>query len=153
MNRNWILVNFGSEPTDRKYLNKRIEMWGTMKDWLIGGGSIPNESDLCADLIAPEVFEIQTGKNAGRLQMESKEDMRDRGLPSPDDADALALTFAYPVQNKSQKQFERLMPQTQEYDPFGSNVAQPVEQYSPLSPVAEVPEISRPWRMPGLQLV
>ena len=33
----------------------------------------------------------------GKIQLESKEDMKKRGLPSPNRADALALTFAQTV--------------------------------------------------------
>jgi hypothetical protein len=117
LNRNWTLVNFGSEPIDRKYLNKRVEMWGMLKEWLIGGGSIIDDQDLCNDLIAPEVYEVQTGRNAGRLQMESKEDMKARGIPSPDDADALALTFAFPVMNKIQN-LRTLLVEEHKYDPL-----------------------------------
>jgi len=37
MKRNWTLVPFGGKASDPRYANKRIEMWGNMKDWLING--------------------------------------------------------------------------------------------------------------------
>lgn len=135
LGRNWQLVNFGSEPIERKYLNKRMEMWGLLKEWLIGGGSIIDDQDLVNDLVGPEVYEVQTGANAGRLKMESKEDMKARGIPSPDDADALALTFAYPVKNKNQRTFDSLVERNRKYDPFSVNINQEQQQYNPLAVV------------------
>jgi len=89
-------IDFGS-AADRadmgdagaKYANKRAEMWGFMKDWL-RLGCIPDDADLIADL-----GNVEYGYNgADALVLERKDDMRRRGLASPDDGDALALTFA-----------------------------------------------------------
>ena len=38
-------VNFGAKADDARYLNKRAEMWGRMKEWLVGG-SILKDRDL-----------------------------------------------------------------------------------------------------------
>lgn len=95
-----ILVPFGGESSDPQYLNKRAEMWGLMKQWLKDGGVIPNDNDLCNELISPEYYIIPTGHNAGKLAIESKEDMKKRGIQSPNIADGLALTFAMPVRKK-----------------------------------------------------
>jgi hypothetical protein len=87
-------VNFGSAPVDRiKYANKRAEMWGEMAAWFKEGGEIPDDSDLRQDLIGPEY----SYTSSQQLLLEKKEHMKARGLPSPDCADALALTFAAPV--------------------------------------------------------
>ena len=96
-----------------KYANKRAEMWGNMRDWLIGG-MIPDEADLASQLTGLEYGYIaREGTDA--ILLEKKSDMKKRGLSSPDEADALALTFAYPVmpsdhsaafQNKGQHQVE-----------------------------------------------
>ena len=88
-----ILVPFGSSPLDARYLNKRAEMWDLLKQWIRDGGVLPNIPELRDDLIGPQYFYGGTGK----LQLERKEDMKKRGLASPDLADALALTFAQPV--------------------------------------------------------
>lgn len=87
-------VNFGSAASEsKKYANKRAEMWGDMRDWL-ATGAIDRDADLRDDLIWPEyLFDKDT-----RLILEKKEDMKKRGLASPDDGDALALTFAASVQ-------------------------------------------------------
>lgn len=77
------------------YANKRAEMWGNMKDWL-RGGMIPDDPELGAELIAVEYgYALRDGRDT--ILLEKKVDMKKRGLPSPDKADALALTFAYPV--------------------------------------------------------
>lgn len=75
-----------------KYANKRAEMWGLMRQWL-KTGSIPDDPELRQALIG-----IEYGYNTKEaIQLESKDDMKKRGLPSPDEADAVALGFAQPV--------------------------------------------------------
>jgi hypothetical protein len=100
MNRDWMLVEFGGASNDPGFLNKRAEMWNTMKKWLKEGGCIPNDKVLRSDLIGPEYEVLPTGKNAGKIMIETKEDMKKRALPSPNRADALALSFAFPVVKK-----------------------------------------------------
>ena len=36
-----VLVPFGSAPSDTKYLNKRAEMWDSIKKWIKEGGALP----------------------------------------------------------------------------------------------------------------
>lgn len=88
-------VNAGSKPFDsNKYKNKRAEMWGEMRLWLLDEPSkIPDSDSLHADLCGVKYkFDSNT-----RLVLEAKEDMKRRGIRSSDEADALALTFAYPA--------------------------------------------------------
>jgi hypothetical protein len=82
-----------SDTVDKRvYYNPRIEWWARMKEWL-KTGSIPDDIGLREELVAPEFyFDVQM-----RMLLESKADMQLRGVPSPDTADALALTFAHPV--------------------------------------------------------
>lgn len=96
MGRAWRLVWFGSKAIDPGYYNKRTEMWGLLRDWLKQGGAIPPDEILRQDLSGPELMTRLDGKKL----LESKEDMREKGLPSPNRADALALTFAAPVAKK-----------------------------------------------------
>lgn len=100
LGKNWILVPFGGASMDAGFVNKRGEMWNSMKQWLKDGGSIPDDPILCAQIIGPEYYVVATGKNAGKIILESKEDMKTRGLESPNRADGLALTFALPVAPK-----------------------------------------------------
>jgi hypothetical protein len=72
-------------------------MWDDMRAWLEAGGAIPNDGGLKGDLCAPSYsFDA-----AGRLALERKEHIKERGQRSPDLADALALTFALPVAPKA----------------------------------------------------
>lgn len=86
-------VWFGSKSEDQEWANKRTELWARMRDWL-GGAAIDNDQDLKDDLAGPEYKFMGT---SDRLMLESKEEMKRRGLHSPDDADALACTFAVKV--------------------------------------------------------
>lgn len=100
-------VNFGSAPIEPERkdsngkklgggpLNRRAEMWMASRDWLdqVGGAQIPDEDGLQADACGPGYkYDSNT-----RVQLEKKEDMRRRGVKSPDGWDAVALTFAEPV--------------------------------------------------------
>lgn len=67
-------------------------MWLTARSWL-ETGSLPRDTLLAAELSAP-MFSYNA-QNA--IMLERKEDMKKRGIPSPDVADAFTLTFAYPV--------------------------------------------------------
>ena len=97
MGRSWRLIWFSGKPIDPGFFNKRAEMWGTMKKWIKAGGAIdPADEELYQDLIGPET----SPRLDGKILLESKEDMKDRGLPSPNRGDALALTFAEPVGKK-----------------------------------------------------
>lgn len=86
--------NAGSKPYDAiKYYNKRSELWGELKRWLEDEPcSIPDSDTLHADLCG---LKYKVDSNS-RLRIESKEDAKKRGVRSPDEADALCLTFALP---------------------------------------------------------
>lgn len=82
--------NGGSQALKNKeFVNRNAEMWHKVKEWLKAGGSIPDDSQLCDQLTNREYGYDRSS----RLQLEKKEDMKNRGLSSPDRADALALTF------------------------------------------------------------
>lgn len=89
-------VNFGNKAQKQlMYGNKRAEMWGAMRDWL-KTASVPQDRFLKSDLIGPKT----KPDSKGTLFLESKKDMRSRGLASPDAADAIAVTFAFPVAHR-----------------------------------------------------
>ena len=89
-------VNFGSKAKNQiMWGNKRAEMWGAVRDWL-KDASIPDDRFLKTDLIGPRT----KPDSKGTLFLESKKDMKARGLASPDAADAIALTFAFPVASR-----------------------------------------------------
>lgn len=110
-------VDFGEDKIAAA--NKGAEMWNNMRGWL-KGGAIPNDPELKIDLTGR-----QYGFNArNEIQLESKEDMKERGLASPDIADALALTFAYPVMPNARAGHEGAhrrggaVAEGADYDPF-----------------------------------
>jgi hypothetical protein len=86
-------VNFGLTHTpDRTKANMRAYMWGEMKDWMLTG-AIETDEKMAMDLAGPG-YHIN---RSNLLVIESKADMQKRGQASPDDGDALALTFAQEV--------------------------------------------------------
>ena len=89
----------GGSPVDNKtYYNKTDEMWGRLRDALHTNLVLPEPN-------SPEANDARdqlTGREFGstdklQIHLERKKDMRKRGLPSPDIADAYALTFAQDV--------------------------------------------------------
>ena len=103
LGRGVIEVQFGGKADDPvKWANKRIEMWADARDWM-QTGHLDDDPELREDFIGPEYH--HHGRSDA-LVLESKEDMKKRGLASPDDADAFVLTFAMPVAPQ-QTEFER----------------------------------------------
>jgi hypothetical protein len=94
-----VAVNSGEAPLDaKKYKNKRAEMWGLTNEWLKNQpAQVPDSDELHADLTQ---IRYSYDSNSA-LVMESKKEMKKRGLRSPDTADALGLTFARPPAPKS----------------------------------------------------
>jgi phage terminase large subunit len=92
-------VNFANKSKNpMMYGNLRAQIWGSMKDWL-RTASIPNEKMLKTDLISP----MMKPDSKGSIFLEGKKEMKARGLASPDSADAIALTFAFPVAHRESK--------------------------------------------------
>jgi phage terminase large subunit len=90
-------VNFGSKSSKPvMYGNKRAEMWGAMREWL-KTASIPPDRVLKTDLISP----LMKPDSKGTIFLEGKKEMKARGLASPDAADAIAVTFAFPVASRT----------------------------------------------------
>jgi hypothetical protein len=113
LGRNWQLVWFAGKSADPGCLNKRAEIWKLMRDWLKSGGAIPRDSGLYNDLIGPETV----ARADGMIQIEPKETMKRRGLRSPNRADCLAISFAYPVAARGGRNAKPAFALT-EYDPM-----------------------------------
>lgn len=89
-------VNFGSKAiNDDRYVNKRAEMWGLANEWLKSeeGVQVIRDDELLEDLCSV----CKSYDYKGRLQLESKDKIKERLGRSPDKADAFVLTFAEPV--------------------------------------------------------
>jgi len=90
------LVNFGGKAFDPdKYKNRRAEMWDGVRIWLESEEEVqlPDLDTLQADLCAPGYKYTSTTQ----IQLEAKDEIKKRIGKSPDEGDALALTFAEPV--------------------------------------------------------
>ena len=98
-------VNFGWKAKNQvMWGNKRAEMWGAMRDWL-RTASVPDDRALKSDLTGPKT----KPDSSGTIFLESKKDMKARGLASPDAADALAVTFAFPVAHRERVERPRTL--------------------------------------------
>ena len=96
MGRAWNLISFAGSSPDPSCVNMRAYMWFAMKKWFQTGGVIEADQTLIDDLTHVEIKPTMDG----RIQLRSKDEMKKEGIPSPNDADALALTFAVPVGNR-----------------------------------------------------
>jgi hypothetical protein len=93
-------VNFGNKAKQSvAFGNKRAEMWNDMRNWL-KSASIPQDRQLRSDLTGP----TKKPNSSGTIFLEGKKEMRSRGLASPDAADALCVTFAFPVAHREYKE-------------------------------------------------
>lgn len=112
-----IEVNFGAKATQRGFVNMRAQMWANLKQAIADGIRLPDDEDLVTDLTG-----VEYGYNIrNEIQLERKEDMKKRGLKSPDLADALALTYALPVHGSARAGYLGLDNDAaqSDYDPFG----------------------------------
>lgn len=100
---------------DAKYANLRAQMWFRLADWIKYRASIPRRLDLEADLTGV----TYRFDNRNRLLLDSKDDMKKRGMPSPDIGDAVALTFAQPVAHRDVDRGLRRHATAADFDPIG----------------------------------
>jgi len=91
----------GGHPANHShaYYNRRTEIWGLLRDGLKAGIEIPDDPELEADLTGPEYG----FSNQSQVQLEKKDDMKARGLQSPDMGDACAMTYAVQLMAKPKK--------------------------------------------------
>ena len=87
-------VEFGRKALDRRFSNLASEMWWKAKAYLEAGGTIPNNRRLLNQLSSRK-FSYANAR--GQFEIESKDKLKERGLPSPDEADSFVCTFAYPI--------------------------------------------------------
>lgn len=102
-------VNGGNSSLNPRYLNKRAEMWWTLKEYIEAGTcELPKDGKLREELTSVEYD--YTDK--GRIRLDRKTDIMEKYGFSPDRADALAMTFAYPIADFSDS--EELEPKVYE---------------------------------------
>lgn len=106
-------VQFGGKASDYRYYNKRSEMYFELAKWVKDGGQLPDDRELKEELCAT-TFVYQGDK----FRIVEKEIIKDMIGRSPDKADALALTFAYPVSRRNPIDQYRTTKHRGEYDPY-----------------------------------
>lgn len=82
-------------PSDEKYKNLRVEVWDRMRTWIRESGKLTQNKRFDELSLITYFYD-----SSNKLCLESKEQMRRRGVSSPDAGDALAMTF-YEKGNKS----------------------------------------------------
>lgn len=101
------------------YHNLRAEWWAQLRDWMYEHGAIEEDKELWRQLTQ---IQYTISRHSGKILIESKDDMKKRGLPSPDRADTLALTFAVRISRRDRNNDyhasrERKLAKT-DYDPL-----------------------------------
>jgi hypothetical protein len=110
-NQDPIEVQFGGKATDPRYFNKRSEMYFELAKWVRNGGALPDDPELAEELCAT-TYRFQGDK----FRLDDKDDIKDTIGRSPDKADALALTFAFPVAKRHP--FADYRKADKDYDPY-----------------------------------
>jgi phage terminase large subunit len=135
LGRTPIGIHFAGEANqNRRYANKRTEMYFESTDWIKNGGALPNVPELKAALPVT----TYTFTKSGLMILEPKEMIEAKIGYSPDDADAFALTFAQPVAYVDQPLIPRRQGEPNmtrhEWQPFGgSSIASAVDSsYDPF---------------------
>lgn len=100
-----------------RYVNVRAENWSLMRDWLYEKGCIPDRPTLYQNLTT---ITYSLDRHEQRTKLEAKEDMKKRGLPSPDEADMLSLTFAVRVarRDRNRDRMRKVNMAQSQYDEF-----------------------------------
>lgn len=113
LNRQAIPIGFAETPQDKRYFNRRAEMYFKCAEWIKAGGALPDDPDLVGELT-----QTTYSFKGDRLILEPKEIIKAKLGRSPDKADGLALTFAEPVVSKASQQSRPPPKPERDYDPF-----------------------------------
>lgn len=105
------------------YANLRAELWAKMRDHMLDMMYLPEDMELRAQLLSVQYFLVG---GEGKIQLESKEKMKDRGIASPDKADALAYTFAVNLPRRDVRN-------TRLATMFGGSRNEAITEYDPMS--------------------
>lgn len=123
-----IPVDFGSSPSEKRFLNKRAEMFFGVLNWLKDNTSnLPDSDDVSSDIAAIPMFKESA---IGKISFPSKDEIRKIIKRSTDIFDALALTFAYEVKSKEALTTRRKIDSEMQYQ---QDNGRPVKRPSSLS--------------------
>lgn len=107
-------INVAERALDRRYKNRRAEMWLAMADWVRAGGKLPNIDDLVGELTEPTYTFI-----GGQFVLEDKDLIKARIGRSPDLADGLAFTFSIvDMPGEMQERLRRSHVAEHDFDPW-----------------------------------
>lgn len=106
-------IQFAGKAGNPRYHNKRAEMWFLMAEWIKAGSALPPDGELVKELTAPTYHFV-----GDRFALERKEQIKERLGFSPDLADALALTFAQPVEPPGTLVGTSTTQAARDYNPF-----------------------------------
>jgi hypothetical protein len=113
LGRDPIGVHFAGSPLNPQYANKRAEMWFELVQWIRNGGCLPDDPDLLGELCAATYY-----FKGDKFALIEKDQIKAKIGRSPDRADALGLTFAFPVAPRGMARPGVSRAMKQEYDPF-----------------------------------
>jgi hypothetical protein len=118
-------VNAGEKPDGldaELYVNRRAEMYWKGREWIIGGGKLLRDDDWYE--LCKIKYRRKLEGTKGKLLLMSKEEMAKDGIPSPDCADAWALTFRTadvpPEDPEVVEMRERVQEKFDPFNPFGA---------------------------------
>ena len=119
LGRSPIGIHFNQRATqDDRYHNKRAELSFNLIEWIRGGGALPECRELVEQLTAT-TYTFQ--KDSSRLIIAPKDEIKTKIGHSPDEADAIALTFAEQVTAK-QRRRGLIVDKTEEiWNPYREN--------------------------------
>lgn len=100
-------VNFAAASPKPGFANMRMYIWAEMRAWIREGGALPEDEDLKTDLVN-QTYDFAGAKDGGAMILTSKEAMKLDGFDSPDDGDALAISFAFPVISRALRRREAM---------------------------------------------
>lgn len=116
-------VVFSQRASTRRFLNIRSEMWFKMAQWIREGACLPKSAEWRRKLTLELCAARYTNDNvANRFVLESKDDIRERIRMSPDIADAISLSFAFPVATRHDNLMSLWMAgrsRSTDFDPHG----------------------------------
>lgn len=101
-------INVANAPVRNPQLYQRLrdELWFEAQEWFNGEVSMPDDSALISELVSV----TYSYESNGKIKVEGKDSLKDKGLRSPDLADAFCMTFGYrtPISRGFRKPFAKM---------------------------------------------
>lgn len=115
VNHDCVEVYFNGKPTDPRYFDKRSEMYFELSKWVKSGGALPNDPQLREELLACTYIFAKD-----KFRLIAKDEIKELIGRSPDRADAVALTFAFPAHKRSPMAAVAHRFRPKEHDPYAN---------------------------------